>query len=188
MKFTKEDFLSLGIKNGEQYIEWINKYSTQFHIDTPNRIIAFFMNLLHESGDFNFVEELSSGDQYDTRIDLGNTPQKDGDGRKYKGRGLGQITGKYNYTVFTAWCNLNSFNAPDFVKYPEKVKELQWAVLSAFWFWEKNKLALYADKKLFKEVASIWNTGKPESTVINGLRDREKKAKRIEAWLMKVLN
>lgn len=188
MKYTNQDLLDLGIKNGNLYIEWLNLYSDKFGINTPNRIIAFLMNLLHESGDFIHVEEIASGDAYDTRTDLGNTPQKDGDGRKYKGRGLGQITGKYNYTVFTAWCNLNGFKAPDFVKFPERLKEPQWAVLSAFWFWEKNKLALYADKKLFKEVASIWNTGKPESTVINGLRDREKKAKRIEAWLMKVLN
>lgn len=187
MIYTKEDLLALGVKNGSSYIEWLNTYSTKFGVNTPNRIISFLMNLLHESGNFNFVEELSSGDQYDTRTDLGNTPQKDGDGAKYKGRGLGQITGKANYGSFTLWCKDNGFNSPDFVKYPEKLKEPQWAVLSAFWFWEKNRLALYADKRLFKEVASIWNTGRPDSQQINGLEKRMEKAKIIEAWLTKLL-
>ena len=88
MKYTNDDLLQLGVKNSAPFIEWLNLYSDKFGINTPNRIIAFLMNLLHESGDFVHVEELASGDVYDTRVNLGNTPQKDGDGRKYKGRGL----------------------------------------------------------------------------------------------------
>lgn len=187
MKFTEQDFLSLKVKNSKPFINFINKYSEKFGVNTPDRLIAFFMNLLHESGNFNYVEEIASGDAYDTRVDLGNTPQKDGDGRKYKGRGLAQITGKYNYSEFTKWCKNNSLQSPDFVKEPEKLKEPEWAVLSAFWFWERNKLYLYADKKQFREVASIWNTGKPNSKVVNGLEDRMKKAQLIEAWLIKIL-
>lgn len=187
MKYTSHDLFQLGVKNSEPFIEWLNLYSDKFDINTPDRIIAFLSNLFHESGNFVYVEELASGDAYDTRVDLGNTPERDGDGRKYKGRGLGQITGKANYDLFTSWCKLNGIKSPDFVKEPEKLKEPQWAVLSAFWFWEENRLTLYADKRLFKEVASIWNTGKPDSQQINGWKERTEKAKVIETWLKKLI-
>jgi predicted chitinase len=85
MRYTDQDLRDLGIRNGHPYVEWLNLYSAKFGVNTPNRIIAFLMNLLHESGDFYYTEEIASGDAYDTRTDLGNTPQVDGDGRKYKG-------------------------------------------------------------------------------------------------------
>lgn len=193
MELTIQDLKLWGVKSNFKFLQYLNEYCERFHVDTPNRIIAFFMNLLHESGSFYYVEEIASGDAYDTRVDLGNTPQKDGDGRKYKGRGLGQITGKANYAAFTKWCYLNGIICPDFVKEPLKLKEDRWAVLSAFWFWSVNKLETYADAGNFLDVCAIWNTGKPVSSKnpvskINGLQDRIKKQNILTKWLKSLIN
>lgn len=193
MELTIQDLKQWGVRTNFHFLPFLNEYCETFNINTPNRIIAFFMNLLHESGDFYYVEEIASGDAYDTRVDLGNTPQKDGDGKLYKGRGLGQITGKRNYKAFTNWCKNKGYNSPDFVKEPFKLKEPKWVVLSAFWFWEVNKLEKYADTKNFLDVCAIWNTGKVISKKnpvnrINGLDDRIKKQNILTSWLKQLIN
>ena len=180
--FTLEHFKKLKIVNPTLYLDWFNKYCVQFNINTYSRLMCFLPNLLHESGNFRYVEELATGDAYDTRVDLGNTPQIDGDGRLYKGRGLAQITGKKNYRLFTIWCNQNGINI-DFVKTPLRLKEPQYAVLSAFWYWQSANLQFYADKKDFLNVCSIWNTGKIQNLnrphKINGWNDRVDKYKLV---------
>src|SRR5690606_23137462 len=74
--------------------------------------------------------------RYDNRTDLGNTPETDGDGERYKGRTAGQITGKYNYTKFRDWCRAKGLNPPDFVAYPEKLNTDPWEGLGFIWYWE----------------------------------------------------
>jgi len=72
-------------------------------ISTPARQAAFLAQIGHESGQFNFLRELGSNAylaKYDTgqlAARLGNTPAADGDGQRYRGRGLIQITGRDNY-------------------------------------------------------------------------------------------
>lgn len=186
MRLIEQDYLKLEVKNSSPYVEWFNKYLKEFNINTPNRLIAFFMNLFHESGNFKYVKELSDGSVYESRKNLGNTVK--GDGKKYIGRGLGQITGRYNYNAFNKWCLVN---IPDFkenfVSNPEKLEEPQWAVLSSFWYWKVNNLEQYADKRDFKNVASLWNTGKLDSTRINGLDDRIVKQIKIEKWITNLI-
>ena len=111
-----------------------------FDISTPLRWAQFIATLVHESGAFQYTEELASGDAYDTRTDLGNTPQVDGDGRKYKGRGLIQTTGYDNYN------RLKQVTGIDFVNDPEKLETPYWAAYAAGLFWRDKGLNTYADR------------------------------------------
>lgn len=187
MKLNKSDFKKIGIKDKETnlYLDWFNLYLEQFKINTPNRLIAFLMNLMHESSNFYYVEEIASGQAYEGRKDLGNT--QPGDGKRFKGRGLGQVTGRSNYSQFTLWCNKHGIKI-NFVAYPEKLKEPQFAVLSAFWFWHVNDLEKDADKGDFTTVAAIWNTGNGRAQNVNGMRDRVDKQRIIENWLSSIVN
>src|SRR6187431_138745 len=78
-----------------KYLQPINTTIEKFNIDTPKRLAAFLAQLAHESGSFKYVRELADGRAYEGRKDLGNT--QPGDGPKFKGRGLIQLTGRTNY-------------------------------------------------------------------------------------------
>mgnify|MGYP001474814227 CR=1 FL=1 len=188
MNLNNLDFKKLGIKDKEinLYLVWFNLYLEQFKINTPNRLIAFFGNLLHESNYFKNVLEIASGTAYEGNKNLGNIQK--GDGVRFKGRGLGQITGRWNYQAFTDWVKKTFKINVDFVKNPELLEKPQWAVLSAFWYWEFKKLTVNADKGEFTTVAAIWNTGNGKSQNINGMRDRVDKENIVKQWLSSIIN
>ncbi len=136
MKITN-DFLKKVLpqsteSNRQKYIEWLNYYLPIYNIDTPNKVSAFIAQVGHESGQLRYSEEIASGNAYEGRKDLGNT--QIGDGKRYKGRGLIQITGRYNYTA------ISKDLGEDFIKYPELLSTPKFAVASACWFWDKKKL------------------------------------------------
>ena len=118
--------------NRQKYIEWLNYFMPKYGIDTDKEVAAFIAQIGHESGQLRYVEEIASGAAYEGRKDLGNTQV--GDGKKFKGRGLIQITGRYNYT------QLSKDLGEDFIKNPELLSTPKYAVQSACWFWNKNKL------------------------------------------------
>lgn len=124
------------------FIPYLNKWLNFYGIDNPVEIAAFLAQIGHESGQFRYVKELASGAAYDTgkkAIQLGNTPEPDGDGQRYKGRGLIQITGKTNYKLVSeALCI-------DCVNYPEMLEQPEWASASAVWYWHKNNLGQYCN-------------------------------------------
>lgn len=166
---TKEQLIEI-IKPTKYKIEVIDKiYSSlqevfiKYNINTKLRENHFLAQILHESGNFFYREEIASGDAYDTRVDLGNTPQKDGDGRLYKGRGWIQITGKTNYKLAS-----KEFGV-DFVKNPKLAGEYPYCALLAGWYWNKNNLNLLADKNDIKLITKRINGG------FNGLADRIEK-------------
>ena len=113
----------------------LNKTCVDYNITNELRFCAFIATLAQESGEFKWFEELASGNDYDTRTDLGNTPQVDGDGKLYKGRGAIQITGTDNYVSYTKYLRDNK-HLPfvDFVKFPKRLAELPYAIDSAAWF------------------------------------------------------
>jgi putative chitinase len=138
-------------------------------IDTPRRIAAFLAQVAHESGEYRYLEELASGDAYDTRTDLGNTPAIDGDGRKYKGRGPMQITGTANYRACGLALGVDLLDDPSDAsddEDPDKLKLPQYATASAVWFWNRHQLSKLADVDWFKTITRIINGG------YNGLSDR----------------
>ncbi|WP_062185393.1 glycoside hydrolase family 19 protein, partial [Dysgonomonas macrotermitis] len=160
--------------NRDLYLPYLNKYFHKYGVDTFERICAFLAQVGHESGQLRYVEEIASGKAYDTgslAVKLGNTPEPDGDGQKYKGKGLIQVTGKTNYRKFTEWCKINKITKTniDFVEYPELLKQPEFAVLSAFWYWSVNSLNRYATLKEedFKKLTKAINGG------YNGYADRK---------------
>jgi predicted chitinase len=135
-------------------------------IDTPLRVAAFLAQLGTESGDLAYFEEIASGDAYEGRCkDLGNC--QPGDGRRFKGRGPIQLTGRGNYRKFTQ--EVGSKYGVDFEKNPELVAEPKWGFMAAAWFWNMRKLNTFADKGDFQAITYRINGG------CNGADDRDKK-------------
>lgn len=109
----------------------------KYAINTKLRVAHFLAQVLHESGEFRYMQELASGQAYEGRKDLGNTYP--GDGMKYKGRGLIQLTGRKNYQTYSTATGVN------FVVEPTLVKEPKWATDVAGWYWKINGLNAFAD-------------------------------------------
>lgn len=136
-------------------------------INTPQRQAMFIAQVLHESGEFRYLEELG-GDKYLSKYDtgtlakrLGNTPEADGDGQLYKGRGLIQITGKDNYQKCGQALKLTLLKNPHLLENPRH------AVASACWFWFSKNLNKWADAGAFTSCAKAINGG------LNGIEDRK---------------
>lgn len=148
------------------YATLINNAAAKFNINTALRMQHFIAQLAHESGSFVYTKELASGAAYDTgrlAISLGNTPEKDGDGQKYKGRGLIQITGRNNYKK----CSLALFGDLRLIENPSILEQPEFAVASACWFWNSRGLNLVADTDNIVKITKIINGGS------NGLNERK---------------
>jgi putative chitinase len=157
---TKENLIALGVfsRPAGTFVEYLNETMEKYQINTPLRIRHFLAQVLHESAKLYYTKELASGQAYEGRKDLGNLLP--GDGVKFKGRGLIQITGRFNYE------KLSKEFGVDFIKFPELLELPKHATLSAGWFWNKNELNTYADKDDVKTITKKINGG------YNGLEDR----------------
>ena len=136
-------------------IEALNRYLPLYEIDTHKRIAAFLGCCGIETDYFRTTEEYASGAAYEGRKDLGNTQK--GDGRRFKGRGLGQTTGRDNYTALTQ--SVGKALKMDFVAHPELLNIVPIAVESACFFWKAHNLSQYADELEWKTLNAIWNRG-----------------------------
>lgn len=121
-----------------EYVDPLNQAMQEFEINTEARVEAFLSQIAHESGRFRYVEELASGAAYEGRKDLGNTQQ--GDGRRFKGRGLIQITGRANYVACMMALDIDCVNRPDLLEEPRE------ACRSSAWFWHSRGLNALADR------------------------------------------
>lgn len=111
-----------------------------YGINSPQRIGGFIAQVAEESCNFSAVRELASGEEYEGRKDLGNVDP--GDGPRYKGRGLIQITGKNNYKA----CSLALFNDDRLINTPDLLSAPQYAVQSACWYWRDRGLNAICDE------------------------------------------
>lgn len=146
-----------------RYYAPLERQMTRYGINTPLRQAHFLAQVCHESGQLRYSEELASGDAYEGRVQgLGNT--QPGDGRRFKGRGLIQLTGRANYVAFGRALNR------DFVTDPNPrllATDPDLATQVACWFWNDRALNGPADANDIRTVTRIINGG------LNGFGDRQ---------------
>ncbi|MBO7734125.1 MAG: hypothetical protein J6S67_16295 [Methanobrevibacter sp.] len=136
---------TLYIPRVDEFVASFNQWAIPFGIDNDKRIAHYLAQVFHESGALRYVEEIASGAAYDTgakAVALGNTPEKDGDGQRYKGRGYIQLTGLNNYKSF----NASDLCTEDVLTHPEKVAKFPLNQVASMWFWESRKLNELADR------------------------------------------
>ena len=154
----------------EQLFPFLQAAMAEFGINTPAREAAFVAQLAHESGQLRFMEEIWGPTDAQRRYEpastlaakLGNTQA--GDGKRFKGRGPIQITGRSNYGRFGSLLSLDLLAAPERAAVPDT------AFRVAALFWQKNGLNEIADQatsEAFREMTRRINGG------FNGLKERE---------------
>jgi len=155
MNLTKDDLKTImpnaSISALDRFCDPINTTLVKYQINTPLRIAAFVAQIAHESGQLIYTRELASGSAYEGRKDLGNISP--GDGKRFKGRGLIQITGRANYK------KLSDELGVDFISKPELLEGAVYATDSAGWFWKTKGLNEIADRSDFKLITIRINGG-----------------------------
>jgi putative chitinase len=175
----------------DHWTDALNKILPDYGIDTPQRVSAFVAQAAHESGGFTALHENLNyraetlrrvfpkyfptdalAQQYAHNQEaianrvyanrMGNGPEESGDGFRYCGRGLIQLTGQSNYQSFADSIETPVEQVPDFLQ------TFEGAVQSACWFWENNNLNQYADSGDILTMTKRINGG----TI--GLEDRQK--------------
>ena len=168
----------------EGWVDAMNEVFPKYEINTPQRIAAFIAQCGHESGGWRvFSENLNYSAKalnavfgkyfaragrdaeeyhrqpekianvvYANRMDNGDTDS--GDGWKYRGRGPIQLTGKANYSAFSADMDVDVVDNPDQVSEDKEI-----ALMSAIWYWNKNGLNRYADSGDIKTMTKRINGG-----------------------------
>ena len=148
-------------QRADRFIEPLNVAMKEFDIDENGlREAAFLAQIAHESGELRYVEELATGEAYEGRDDLGNLYT--GDGVRYKGRGLIQLTGRGNYEECGEALGLDLIGCPELLEEPVN------ACRSAAWFWHSHGLNELADKQDFLRITKRINGG------TNGWHERQK--------------
>lgn len=138
----------------------IFNYLTPYEINTELRLCHFLGQVGHETGELRYREEIATGANYEFRKSLGNV--RAGDGRKFKGRGIIQLTGRYNYQLFA-----DAYNLQIVMLKPEIIAtEDDLCALTAFFYWKRNRLNSIADANNIKLLTRRINGG------YNGLNDR----------------
>jgi putative chitinase len=189
--------LGLGIEG--KWLEPLLETFEKYEINTPKRQACFIGQCMHESGGFKFLKENLNysakglvatwpsrfpneeyADEYARKPEriankvysgrMGNT--EDGDGAKYIGRGLIQLTGKDNYKAVTEALGI------DLVANPQLLEEPRYAALSAGWFWNKKGLNALADASDIETMTKRINGGSI------GIADRKAKIEMVSKYLV----
>lgn len=159
---TKEQLKKIAIyateKNINIFAPLLNQYMHEYGICGKYPKSAFLATVIHESGSFRYLKEIASGQAYEGRKDLGNTEK--GDGVRFKGRGLIQLTGRANYTLASKALGVDFVSNPELLELPEN------AVKVSCWWWKMKKLNRLSND--ISAVTRVVNGG------YNGLADREK--------------
>lgn len=175
----------------DHWLHALNEILSEYEIDTPQRVASFLAQCAHESGSFKFLKEnlnykaesltkvfpkyfktLDEAKKYAHQQEkiankiyanrMGNGDESSGDGFRYCGRGLIQLTGKNNYTMFAGSLDMPVEDVPEYLQ------TFEGAVQSACFFWETNNLNKFADS------GDILNMTKKINGGTIGLEDRIK--------------
>jgi putative chitinase len=173
------------VKNLQEWYEQLLEVLPQYEIDTPNRVAAFIAQCGHESAGFTVLQEnlnysadglkkifgkyfptAELAKQYARKPEMianrvygnrmGNGDEDSGDGYKYRGRGIVQITGKNNYSK----CSIALFeDEAHLLENPDLLLEPHYAIHSACWFWNASHLNALADSGDIKTMTKRINGG-----------------------------
>lgn len=150
------------IDRATEFLPDIEAAMAEFEINTPQRQAAFLAQVGHESGGLHWLTEIwgptIAQTHYEGRTDLGNT--EEGDGYRFKGRGLIQTTGRANYTATGDALEVDLLADPTLLAQPGL------AARSAAWFWKSHGLNELADTGDFTRITLRINGG------TNGMADR----------------
>jgi putative chitinase len=141
----------------------------QYAIDADIRAAHFLAQACHESAGFRTTEEFASGSAYEGRTDLGNT--ETGDGPRYKGRGLIQLTGRANYAEYGEALGY------DLVGNPAMASEPVVSLKIACEYWRRHDLNRFADQDDIETITRRINGG------LNGLEDRKAYLAKAKSFL-----
>lgn len=127
--------------NMNSYATAVNDFGPKLGLDKLYNLAAQIGQVMVESGEFKYDQEIASGKAYQGRKDLGNTQK--GDGVKFKGRGPIQLTGRNNVTGFYNWAlknytRLGFPKPPNFVKDPKLINTDPWEGMGALWYWDEG--------------------------------------------------
>lgn len=153
-----------------KFLPFINKFSSEFGIDTPLRMAHYLAQIAHESGELRYTKEIASGVAYEGRKDLGNINK--GDGVKFKGRGLIQITGRANYEAYKKYCGFDVVSNPSFLELPLG------AVRSSMWFF-----AVYKNLNKCADADDVETITKRINGGLNGYDSRKEYLRRAKKAL-----
>ena len=166
MPITTQQLLQILPNAGQSagvFVSALNTAMNHYQIVGLKRVAAFIAQIGHESGQLKYAKEIwgptKAQAKYEGRADLGNTLA--GDGSKYRGRGLIQITGRANNAECGEALGL------DLLSHPELLEKPQHACMSAAWFWATKGLSTLADAGQFDKITRRINGGQ------NGAADRQ---------------
>tara|TARA_R110002126_G_scaffold31113_2_gene100697 strand:- start:460 stop:1071 length:612 start_codon:yes stop_codon:yes gene_type:complete len=185
----------------DKWIDALNQVCEKYEINTALRIAGFLSQCGHESGGFRYTVEnfnysaarllmvfphyfnADSAKNYEYKPEkianrvyasrMGNEDEASGDGWKYRGRGLIQLTGKDSYAAFSMAADNNSLVEPDLLEQPEL------AAMSAGWYWSTRKINNLADAQDVLGMTKRINGG------TNGLDDRQMRYSRLIEYYSK---
>lgn len=158
-------------KNAEALAASIQQWAPTFGITTSRRMAHFLAQAAHETMGFVLMTELASGKAYEWNARLGNTQK--GDGVRFKGRGLLQLTGRANYQAYAR----SKFCVGDLMAHPDWLSQLPGAVKSAMWYWWSRNLNTLADRDDVTTITRKINGG------LNGFEQRKLYLRRAKSAL-----
>ena len=158
------------IDRAQRFVPFLGEAMVAYAIDTPARQAAFLAQIGHESGGLRYTSEIwgptSAQVRYEGRADLGNV--RPGDGFRFRGHGLIQVTGRANHASARDRLRVRrGLRVPDFEALPEQLCEPEWAAWSAADFWDMKSLNYLADAGDFERITRRVNGG------LNGYADRQ---------------
>jgi putative chitinase len=163
---TLASAMQIPMARADKWAEAITDGMAAGKIITRLCVAAFLAQVGHESGSLVYTKELGGPTyfaKYEGRADLGNT--QPGDGAKFCGRGLIQVTGRANYRK----CSLALFGDERLLATPDLLEKPEFAVRSAVWYWTKQNLNELAEADRFTDLTRAINGG------TNGLEDRKER-------------